>query len=133
MGRYNTIVEIRRSIKVGRSGLEGTGGDSLSKCRVGLSGGLSGRGTHRWSKGVKVQGGEVWHTSGSEEGKRGQRGTEGERANARSVTPHCAHLPTRPTPKFELESQPRRFSSTRPPFYPLFSSRLVFAYSPSLW
>lgn len=25
-GRYNTIVEIRRSIKVGRSGLEGTGG-----------------------------------------------------------------------------------------------------------
>lgn len=25
-GRYNTIVEIRRSIKVGRSGLEGAGG-----------------------------------------------------------------------------------------------------------
>lgn len=42
-------------------------------------------------------------------------GAEGERANARSVTPHCAHLPTRPTPKFELGSQPHRFSSTRLP------------------
>lgn len=53
-GRYNTIVEIRRSIKVGRSGLEGAGGgNGFPRCRVRLSGGLSGRGAcaHEWSKG----------------------------------------------------------------------------------
>lgn len=35
--------------------------------------------------------------------------------NARSVTPHCAHLPTRPTPKFELgrETPGSTLSSTR--------------------
>lgn len=56
-------------------------------------------------------------------------GAEGERANARSVTPHCAHLPTRPTPKFELGSQPHRFSSTR--LLPSSSlPRLVLAHSP---
>lgn len=53
----------------------------------------------------------------------GSAGVEGERANARSVTPHCAHLPTRPTPKFELGSQPRRFSSTRLPSSPSDSPR----------
>lgn len=51
-----------------------------------------------------------WRVGGLAKG-----GAEGERANARSVTPHCAHLPTRPTPKFELGSQPHRFSSTRLP------------------
>lgn len=60
-GRYNTIVEIRRSIKVGRSGLEGTGGGG-SRCRMGLSGGLSeelapvdgarGLKCGRWSAGI---------------------------------------------------------------------------------
>lgn len=58
-------------------------------------------------------------------------GSEGERANARSVTPHCAHLPTHPTPKFELESQPRRFPSTRPPSYPLLPS--THSRSPTLF
>lgn len=64
-----------------------------------------------------------WRVGGGKPG-----GAEGERANARSVTPHCAHLPTRPTPKFELGSQPHRFSSTRLP-----SSSpppLVLAHSP---
>lgn len=64
-----------------------------------------------------------WRVGGGKAG-----GAEGERANARSVTPHCAHLPTRPTPKFELGSQPHRFSSTRLP-----SSSpppLVLAHSP---
>lgn len=102
----------------------------LSKCRIGLSGGLSGRGTCRWSKGVKVQGGEARHTS-EWRGMAGQGGTEGERANARSVTPHCAHLPTHPTPKFELESQPRRFPSTCLPSYPLLSS--IHSRSPALF
>lgn len=63
-----------------------------------------------------------WRVSGGKPG-----GAEGERANARSVTPHCAHLPTRPTPKFELGSQPHRFSSTR---LPSSSPRLVLAHSP---
>lgn len=57
-------------------------------------------------------------------------GAEGERANARSVTPHCAHLPTRPTPKFELGSQPHRFSSTRLPA-PVPGPRLLLAHSPT--
>lgn len=61
------------------------------------------------------QGGVVAVTTAIESGGTGREGIEGERANARSVTPHCAHLPTRPTPKFELGSQPRRFSSTRLP------------------
>lgn len=48
------------------------------------------------------------------------------------MTPHCAHLPTRPTPKFELGSQPHRFSSTRLPSPSRSSSppRLVLAHSP---
>lgn len=56
----------------------------------------------------KQEGGCDGEIEGRKEGR-----IEGERANARSATPHCAHLPTRPTPKFELGNQPCRFSSTR--------------------
>lgn len=55
---------------------------------------------------------------------------KGERANARSVTPHCAHLPTRPTPKFELGSRPGRSSSTRPPpLHPCLSPLWLWSFS----
>lgn len=63
--------------------------------------------------GIKKRGGV--ESGGSDGGGVAGVSREGERANARSVTPHCAHLPTHPTPKFELGSQPRRFSSTRLP------------------
>lgn len=67
----------------------------------------------RWSARRTVGEEWRWMTGGGLAEAKG--GAEGERANARSVTPHCAHLPTRPTPKFELGSQPHRFSSTRLP------------------
>lgn len=62
------------------------------------------------------QGGVVVVTAAVGNGGRGasREGIEGERANARSVTPHCAHLPTRPTPKFELGSQPPSFLVNTP-------------------
>lgn len=60
------------------------------------------------------QGGVVAVTVAVESGGTGREGIEGERANARSVTPHCAHLPTRPTPKFELGSQPPSFLVNTP-------------------
>jgi hypothetical protein len=106
----------------------------LEKCQVGLSGWLSGRRSLRprmERKGVEAPSSSSRSTrarrecgsarrkaggivAGSVGVATGQEKLKGERANARSVTPHCAHLPTRPTPKFELGSRPRPSSSTCP-------------------